>query len=109
MRHCSGVDALTGKKWDSGDGLARVPQNYVVPRTALLCLFALSTPFVFSQTIPEQPWLDGINCGDGFIRQFIAMRKWTFRLPYKYLNDVNVHSAWKGIHRRIAGCFCALR
>ncbi len=23
--------------------------------------------------IPEQPWLDGINAGDGFVRQFVAV------------------------------------
>ena len=23
--------------------------------------------------IPKQKWLDGINCGDGTIRQFVAM------------------------------------
>src|SRR6201999_2702855 len=23
--------------------------------------------------IPDQPWLDGINAGDGFIRQFVAV------------------------------------
>ena len=22
---------------------------------------------------PDQPWLDGINAGDGFIRQFVAV------------------------------------
>jgi hypothetical protein len=22
---------------------------------------------------PDQPWLDGINAGDGYIRQFVAM------------------------------------
>ena len=23
--------------------------------------------------LPKQLWLDGINCGDGYIRQFVAM------------------------------------
>ena len=23
--------------------------------------------------LPKQPWLDGINYGDGYIRQFVAM------------------------------------
>ncbi|MDQ4145583.1 MAG: hypothetical protein M3198_17940 [Actinomycetota bacterium] len=45
------IDALTGDQW--GEGLCAEPQNYLVR--------------------PEQPWLDGINAGDGFIRQFVAM------------------------------------
>ena len=45
--------SVSGKRWR--DGLNRSPrhQNYVV--------------------CPDQPWLDGINAGDGFIRQFVAM------------------------------------
>ena len=23
--------------------------------------------------LPKQLWLDGINCGDGYVRQFVAM------------------------------------
>src|SRR5215470_3778380 len=23
--------------------------------------------------VPDQPWLDGINAGDGYVRQFVAM------------------------------------
>lgn len=45
------VDALTGEAWR--ETLADDPQNYVV--------------------CPEQPWLDGIHAGEGFIRQFVAM------------------------------------
>ena len=45
------VNALTGKQLH--DGLNRSRQNYLV--------------------CPDQPWLDGINAGDGFIRQFVAM------------------------------------
>ena len=45
------VNAVSGKPWD--DALHRRPQDYVV--------------------VPEQPWLDGINAGNGFIRQFVAM------------------------------------
>ncbi|OMC34361.1 hypothetical protein A5740_00965 [Mycobacterium sp. GA-1841] len=45
------VCAVSGTTWQ--DRLARDPQNYVV--------------------LPEQPWLDGINAGDGFIRQFVAV------------------------------------
>lgn len=45
------VDALTGEAWS--EELTALPQNYLV--------------------CPDQPWLDGINAGDGFIRQFVAM------------------------------------
>jgi hypothetical protein len=45
------IDALTGKRWN--ERLTKRPQNYLV--------------------CPDQPWLDGINAGDGFIRQFVAM------------------------------------
>lgn len=47
------VNAVSGEPWDErvGDGARR--QDYVVA--------------------PEQPWLDGINAGDGVIRQFVAM------------------------------------
>lgn len=45
------VCAVSGKKWR--ERLKRKPQNYVA--------------------LPDQPWLDGINAGDGFIRQFVAV------------------------------------
>jgi len=45
------VDALTGKRWS--EKLTKRRQNYLV--------------------CPDQPWLVGINAGDGFIRQFVAM------------------------------------
>jgi hypothetical protein len=45
------INALTGGIWDGR--LHASPQNYIV--------------------CPEQPWLDGINVGDGIIRQFVAM------------------------------------
>lgn len=45
------IDALTGRRWN--ERLTKRPQNYLV--------------------CPDQPWLDGINAGDGFIRQFVAM------------------------------------
>lgn len=46
-----GVNAVSGRRLTRR--LTRRPQNYVV--------------------VPEQPWLDGINAGNGTIRQFIAM------------------------------------
>lgn len=45
------VDALTGEPFTMD--LAADKQNYLVA--------------------PQQPWLDGINAGDGMIRQFVAM------------------------------------
>jgi hypothetical protein len=45
------VCAVSGDPWT--EKLAKHPQNYAA--------------------LPEQPWLDGINAGDGFIRQFVAV------------------------------------
>ncbi len=45
------VNAVSGAAWDAS--LDSDPQDYVV--------------------VPDQPWLDGINAGAGFIRQFVAM------------------------------------
>jgi hypothetical protein len=46
------VCAISGEAWN--EKLAQEPQNYAA--------------------LPEQPWLDGINAGEGFIRQFVAAR-----------------------------------
>ncbi|MGH8065958.1 MAG: hypothetical protein ACRERE_12160 [Candidatus Entotheonellia bacterium] len=45
------INAISGLSWH--DQLSAAPQNYLV--------------------CPPQPWLDGINAGEGFIRQFVAM------------------------------------
>lgn len=45
------VCAVSGLPWS--EHLIKDPQNYVA--------------------LPRQPWLDGINAGDGFIRQFVAV------------------------------------
>lgn len=45
------VNAISGGKWDMR--LHTDPQDYLV--------------------CPDQLWLDGVNAGDGFIRQFVAM------------------------------------
>ncbi|MFK0043692.1 hypothetical protein ACIQU4_06240 [Streptomyces sp. NPDC090741] len=45
------VCAVSGERWTGR--LGRDPQNYVV--------------------LPRQPWLDGINSGDGTVRQFVAV------------------------------------
>jgi len=46
------VNAITGKPWNQKI-VKGEQQDYVV--------------------IPDQPWLDGINAGDGIIKQFVAM------------------------------------
>lgn len=45
------VNTLSGRRWSRR--LTGRPQNYLV--------------------CPDQPWLDGIKAGEGFIRQFVAM------------------------------------
>ncbi|MCA9971212.1 MAG: hypothetical protein KC425_13395 [Anaerolineales bacterium] len=45
------INAVSGRPWDTD--LLPADEDYVV--------------------CPPQPWLDGINAGDGFIRQFVAM------------------------------------
>jgi hypothetical protein len=45
------INALSGEPWD--ERLRAAPQDYLV--------------------CPDQPWLDGINAGDGLVRQFVAM------------------------------------
>lgn len=45
------VCAISGVGWR--EALSQDPQNYAA--------------------LPDQPWLDGINAGDGFIRQFVAV------------------------------------
>jgi hypothetical protein len=45
------VNAVSGKPWDQK--LSNGKEDYLV--------------------CPPQPWLDGINAGDGFIKQFVAM------------------------------------
>lgn len=45
------INAISGKPWD--ERLHKGSQDYLV--------------------VPDQPWLDGINAGNGYIRQFVAM------------------------------------
>lgn len=45
------INALSGRSWDQS--LSRGKEDYLV--------------------VPDQPWLDGINAGNGMIRQFVAM------------------------------------
>ncbi len=45
------INAISGEPWN--ECLSASPQDYLV--------------------VPDQPWLDGINAGNGFIKQFVAM------------------------------------
>jgi len=45
------ISAVSGEPW--GNGLSEDPQDYVV--------------------VPEQPWLDGFNVAEDYIRQFVSM------------------------------------
>ncbi len=45
------INAVSGRPWN--EGLCGRPQDYIV--------------------CPDQPWLDGIHAGKGFIKQFVAM------------------------------------
>lgn len=45
------INAVSGQAWS--EGLSDQPQDYLV--------------------CPDQPWLDGINAGDGYVKQFVAM------------------------------------
>ena len=50
------INAITGKEWISKNITSESTdkrQNYCA--------------------LPKQLWLDGINCGDGYVRQFVAM------------------------------------
>lgn len=47
-----GVNAISAEPWDAE--LGANPQNYLVT--------------------PDQPWLDGINAGAGYVRQFVALQ-----------------------------------
>lgn len=72
------VDAVTGRAWR--ERLNRTPsrQNYVVA--------------------PDQPWLDGINAGAGFIRQFVAM---PLGMGYTVEGRVTGHEEVGGIQLRV--------
>lgn len=71
-----GIDAITGKRWRGR--LNKTRQNYVV--------------------CPDQPWLDGINAGDGFIRQFVAM---PLGMGYTVEGQLTGKEEWGGIQIRV--------
>ncbi|MFE9774748.1 hypothetical protein ACFYOV_24350 [Streptomyces sp. NPDC005931] len=66
------VCAVSGRPWS--DRLVRRPQNYVV--------------------LPRQPWLDGINSGEGTVRQFVAV---PLGLGATVEGQVTGEEAWGGV------------
>lgn len=72
------VCAVSGESWT--DRLVRQPQNYVV--------------------LPRQPWLDGTNARDGFIRQFVAVRHGSGATVEAQVTGEDVHV---GIQLRAVG------
>lgn len=60
---CGSVNALSGRMFRPG-ALQR-------PRSAAAASGA-NAPVQDYCVLPGQPWLDGINAGDGFVRQFVA-------------------------------------
>jgi hypothetical protein len=70
------VCAVSGRPWS--DRLRRGPQNYVV--------------------LPRQPWLDGINSGDGTIRQFVAV---PLGLGATVEGQVSGEEVWGGVQLQV--------
>lgn len=73
-----GVCALTGRRLRRRLNRTRARQNYVV--------------------CPDQPWLDGIHAGDGFIRQFVAAplgKGWTVE------GQITGKEDWGGVQLRV--------
>ncbi|MGW7256660.1 hypothetical protein [Streptomyces sp. NPDC054834] len=69
------VCAVSGEPF--GDRLSRDPQNYLV--------------------LPRQPWLDGINSGNGTVRQFVAV---PLGLGATVEGQVTGEEVWGGIQLR---------
>ncbi|MBM9509528.1 hypothetical protein [Actinacidiphila acididurans] len=70
------VCAVSGKPWS--DRLSRDPQNYLV--------------------LPRQPWLDGINSGQGTIRQFVAV---PLGLGATVEGQVSGEEVWGGVQLQV--------
>lgn len=71
------VCALTGKRRRARLNRSARRQNYVV--------------------CPDQPWLDGIHAGDGYIRQFVAM---PLGQGYTVEGQVTGRETWGGVQLR---------
>lgn len=77
------VCAISGEAWS--EKLTQEPQNYA--------------------PIPEQPWLDGINAGEGFIRQFVAVRLGSGASVEAQVTGEEVHG---GVQLRAVGVTAAV-
>ncbi|MGW0178323.1 hypothetical protein [Nocardia sp. NPDC003345] len=78
------VCAVSGKPWS--DELTRDPQNYVA--------------------LPKQPWLDGINSGNGTVRQFVAL---PLGLGATVEGQVTGTEQWGGVQLAVHGLAPAAR
>ncbi|MFD6105456.1 hypothetical protein ACFWFQ_22615 [Nocardia salmonicida] len=78
------VCAVSGKPWS--DTLAKDPQNYLA--------------------LPEQPWLDGINSGQGTVRQFVAV---PMGLGATVEGQVTGTEQWGGVQLSVHGLADAAR
>lgn len=77
------VNAVSGEPWDQSLKQAETPDNDAranVPKALSELMRQAVGNTTQSQkpqpdyvVCPPQPWLDGINAGDGFIKQFVAM------------------------------------
>jgi hypothetical protein len=70
------VCAVSGRPWS--DRLGQDPQNYLV--------------------VPRQPWLDGINSGQGTIRQFVAV---PLGLGATVEGQVSGEEVWGGVQLQV--------
>ena len=78
------VCAVSGKPWS--DTLSKDPQNYLA--------------------LPEQPWLDGINSGQGTVRQFVAV---PMGLGATVEGQVTGTEQWGGVQLSVHGLTDAAR
>ncbi|MFE1591200.1 hypothetical protein [Nocardia sp. NPDC058705] len=78
------VCAVSGKPWS--DALTKDPQNYLA--------------------LPEQPWLDGINSGEGTVRQFVAV---PMGLGATVEGQVTGTEQWGGVQLAVHGLTDAAR
>jgi hypothetical protein len=70
------VNAVSGEPWD--EFLHDQPQDYLV--------------------CPDQPWLDGINAGPGYIRQFVAV---PLGMGYTVEGQVTGEETWGGLQIQV--------
>ena len=67
-----GINAVTGQAWKPDQLTRDAKKNGNKNKANCNSNFNINTMQNYLAA-PKQPWLDGINCGNGFIRQFVAM------------------------------------